>query len=117
MKYSAKKKFLSRVGLVLLLVGIIWSTGSGLLSEGHAAGRILPAHYPDQFSGHGCINRIKDNEVVIDDRLYRFAPDATYHTLTDQYTTRSRFRVGTQAGFVKNDQNKIESLWYIDKCY
>ena len=77
----------------------------------------MPDHYPERFSGHGCLNRIEGNEVVIDDRLYKFASDATFHTPQSPFASRSSFREGARVGFVKSGEKKIESLWYIDKCY
>ena len=77
MRYSTMKYFLCRLGLLLLLAGIIAPAGSCLAQEQGNRGVILPEHYPDRFSGHGCINRIDDNQVVIDDRIYTFTPDAS----------------------------------------
>ena len=116
MTYSVIKYFLCRLGLLLLLAGIILPAGPCWAQEARKGGLILPEHYPSRFSGHGCINRIEGDEVVIDDRLYRFAGDATYHTPKAQYSSRSRFRKGVRVGFIETGDKKIESLWYIDKC-
>ena len=91
-------------------------TCSGWAQQKRTAGLILPEHYPDRFSGHGCIGRIEGNEVVIDDRLYRLTSDTTYHTPKSQYASRSRFREGMRVGFIQSAGKKIESLWYIDQC-
>ena len=115
MRYSTMKYFLGRLGLLLLLAGIIPAAGACLAQEQGNRGVILPEHYPDRFSGHGCIDQIEGNQVVIDDRLYRLAPDATFSTFETLYAPRSRFRKGMRVGFVK-DNRKIQSLWYIDRC-
>ena len=115
MRYSTMKYFLCRLGLLLLLAGIIAPAGSCLAQEQGNRGVILPEHYPDRFSGHGCISQIDDNQVVIDDRLYTFTPDATFSTFETPYASRSHFRKGLRVGFVK-DSRKIQSLWYIDTC-
>ena len=116
MRYSTMKYFLCRLGLLLLLAGIIAPAGSCLAQEQGNGGWIMPEHYPDRFSGHGCINRIEGKQVVIDDRLYTFAPDATFNTPQTLYAPRSHFRMGVRVGFVDQGNRKIQSLWYIDTC-
>jgi hypothetical protein len=114
---SKIKHSLYRLGLLLLLTGIILPAGSALAQESRSGGLILPEYYPARFSGHGCLNRINENEVVIDDRLYKLESDATYHTPQSEYASRSRFREGVRVGFVKKGNRTIQSLWYIDKCW
>jgi hypothetical protein len=109
------KYFLCRLGLLLLLAGIIAPAGACLAQEQGNRGVILPDFYPDRFSGHGCIDRIDDNQVVIDDRLYKFTPYATFSTFETPDASRSAFRKGLRVGFVK-ESRKIQSLWYIDRC-
>ena len=116
MKYSVIKNFICRLSLLLLLAAILLPAGDCLAQERRSEGRILPKYYPPNFSGHGCINRIAGDEVVIDDRLYRLTSDTTYHTPKTQYASRSPFRKGVRVGFIRNAGKKIESLWYIDKC-
>ena len=116
MRYSLIKNIVYRPGMLLLLAAILLPAGSCLAQESHSEGWILPRHYPAHFSGHGCINRIEGDEVVIDDQFFRFAPDATFHTPKSRYSSRDRFRKGVRVGFIRTDNKKIESLWYIDKC-
>ncbi len=116
MTYLMIKNFMCRLSLLLLLAAILLPAGSCLAQESRSEGWILPKHYPAHFSGHGCINRIEGDEVVIDDQFFRFAPDATYHTPKSQYSSRSPFRKGVRVGFISTANKKIESLWYIDKC-
>jgi len=116
MTYLMIKNFMCRLSLLLLLAAILLPAGSCLAQKQRSEGWILPKHYPAHFSGHGCINRIEDDEIVIDDQLYRLAPDATFHTPKSQYSSRSPFRKGVRVGFISTANKKIESLWYIDKC-
>ena len=116
MTYSVLKNFLCRSVLLLLLAVIAIPPGSCLAQKATSRGWIFPKHYPAQFSGHGCISRIEGDEVVIDDRLYRLAPDTTYHTPESQYSSRSSFHKGIRVGFISTANKKIESLWYIDEC-
>ena len=116
MRYSMIKNIICRLSLLLLLAAILLTAGDCLAQERRGEGWILPKYYPANFSGHGCINRIEGDEVVIDDRLYRLTSDTTYHTPKSQYTSRSPFRKGVLVGFISTAKKKIESLWYIDKC-
>ena len=116
MKCSVIKNYICRLSLILLLAAILLPAGDCWPQERRSKGRILPKYYPANFSGHGCINRIEGNEVVIDDRLYRLTTDTTYHTPKTQYATSSQFRKGVRVGFIQNAGKKIESLWYISKC-
>ncbi len=76
----------------------------------------LPDYYPDRFSGVGCIDSLTDKGVVIDDYMLKISPDTTFHTLKSQHVSRARFGVGMRVGFVKNSQNELDSIWYIQKC-
>jgi hypothetical protein len=118
MENTVIKFFRYRVAQLLLLAAMIMLllAESGLAQESRNDAWILPKHYPAHFSGHGCINRMEDDEVVIDDQFFRLATDATFHTRKSQYSSRSPFRKGVQVGFSCNSNKKIESLWYIDKC-
>ena len=116
MAYSVIKHFMYGLGLLVLLVGIMLPAGACRAQDSRHDGWILPDHYPDRFSGHGCIDRLEGDEIVIDDRLYRLASDATYHTFQNQYASRSHFRKGLRVGFINDANKRIGSLWYIDKC-
>lgn len=118
MRNSVIKTLACRTGKLLILATMIMvlPAGSILAQENHSEAWILPKHYPNHFSGHGCINRIEGDEVVIDDQFFRLATDATFHTRKSQYSSRSPFRKGVQVGFICKSNKMIESLWYIDKC-
>ena len=76
----------------------------------------LPDYYPERFSGAGCIDSLTDKRMVLDDRTLKLSPNATFHALKTQYSARARFGVGLRVGYIKNSQNEIESVWYIQKC-
>ena len=115
MRYSTMKYFLCRLVFLLLAAGIIAPAGACLAQESGNRGVILPDYYPERFSGHGCIYRIDDKQVVIDDRLFGFTPDATFSTFETPYASSSHFSRGQRVGFVKYNR-KIQSLWYINQC-
>jgi predicted PurR-regulated permease PerM len=111
---SAKTSYvLLKIGLVLLLIVILLPT---VLGSARQSAKKLPAHYPETFSGQGCIDQIAAQAVVINDRLYKLSADVTFNTLKMQAASRSWFRPGRLVGFVINSENEIESLWYIQRC-
>ena len=73
----------------------------------------LPDHYPDGFDGWGHVERLTDEEVVIDDTLMALSPQAEFHTLTKSNVSRAEITVGSLTGFIKNTNNEIISLWMI----
>lgn len=113
MQSAKTSDVLLKIGLVLLLIGILLPTALGFARQ---SAKKLPANYPETFSGQGCIDQIVAQKVVIDDRLYKLSGDVTFNTPEKKNASRSWFRPGRFVGFVKNSQNEIESLWYIQKC-
>jgi hypothetical protein len=113
MRSANLKYVLLKIGLALLFAGIILPAALCLAQENSTT---LPEFYPESFSGQGCIERITARLVVIDDRLWQFSSAATFHTPKMPQAYWSRFRRGYRVGFIKNSENQIESLWYIQKC-
>ena len=113
MTKKTKSCVLLKIGFVFLISGIIMLTTVGAAQQSVVE---LPDYYPDRFSGAGCIDSLTAKRVVIDDRTLKLSPDTTFHTLKTQHASRSQFRAGMQVGYVKNSQNELESIWYIQKC-
>ena len=114
MGYANLKGVLLKMGLVLLCAGMVIPATACLAEE---TAFNLPDFYPENFSGYGCIDGIDGDGVVIDDRLMRFSMGATFHTPGKNDTNWMRFEPGYLAGYIWNeDDNKIESLWYIQPC-
>jgi hypothetical protein len=74
---------------------------------------VLPEKYPDGFDGWGQLDRISTVDVVIDDSLYKLAPDVEYHTPQDRLATMYSFKPGDLVGFLRNGSGKIVSLWLL----
>jgi hypothetical protein len=74
---------------------------------------VLPKHYPDGFDGVGYINRIGEDEIVIDDSFHKLSPFVRYATPTRRNALRSQFRAGDFVGYIKNSKHEIESLWVL----
>lgn len=113
MRSAKKNDVLLKIGLVLLLIGILLPAALGSARQ---SAKKMPAYYPAAFSGQGCIHQIVVQKVVINDQLYKLSADVTFNTLKKKNASRSWFRPGRLVGFVKNSKNEIESLWYIQKC-
>jgi hypothetical protein len=101
------------LGLVLALIFIVSFAKVGLTEERNGGGLALPEHYPDRFTGIGRIDRLAEEEIVIDDSLYTLAPYVTYHTPTAMNVSNIMFRAGNLVGFLTNSEGQIISLWFL----
>ena len=63
--------------------------------------------------GIGIIDRIAEDEVVIDDVLYKLAANVIFYESDKLYTyaNRSVFSVGTSVGFKYDENREITALW------
>ena len=113
MRYAKNKGVLLKIGFMLLCAGLLIPATACLAGE---SAFNLPDFYPESFSGYGCIDSINGDRVVIDDRLMRFSMAATFHTPNMPTASWLRFEPGYLAGYIWNDDNEIESLWYIKPC-
>ena len=102
------------IGLALCLLLIISTAAVGYPRELGGQDIGLPEHYPKQFTGIGRIDRISSDEIVIDDSLYRLAPDVTYHIPTLKNASSAWFRANVSVGFVANAKREIISLWLME---
>jgi hypothetical protein len=108
-----KKLMCTGLALCLISMAAAWTPGYGQSQEKVKPELVLPKSYPDGFDGWGYLDRISDKEVVINDRLYTFAPSAEYHTPQDGIATIYSFKPGDMVGFMKNDVKQIVSLWLL----
>ena len=113
MRYSNLKYVLLKMGLVLLFAGMVMPAATGWTQESQFK---LPDFYPESFSGYGCIDSIDSDGVVIDDRSMRFSVSATFHTPQEKTANWLRFEPGYLAGYIRNADKEIESLWFINQC-
>lgn len=65
----------------------------------------------DDFDGFGTIDRIGDNEIVIDDTLIKLNDQITFYSETGVAQSKTDFAVGNGVAFVLNAQGEIVSLW------
>jgi len=71
----------------------------------------LPDYYPKWLDGSGHIDRIGEEDIVIDDHHFLFAKRVRCATLKNPHVKKSRLSEGALVGFVTNDKGEIVSLW------
>ena len=71
----------------------------------------LPDYYPKWLDGSGHIDRIGDEDIVIDDHYFPLAKRVRCATLKNSHVKKSSLREGVLVGFVTNDRGEIVSLW------
>jgi len=113
MRHSNLKGVLLQLTLMSLCAVMVMPASAGWAQESEFN---LPDFYPESFSGYGCIDSIDSDGVVIDDRLMRFSMSATFHTPEEQKANWLRFEPGYLAGYIRNADKEIDSLWYIKPC-
>ncbi len=97
------------------IIGIAFIIIALFTCVGYARERTdLPEHYPEEFDGWGRIDRISDEEIVIDDSLFRFSPYVIFNTPARMNVPRDRFRKGQSVYYILNEENKIVSIWLIE---
>lgn len=102
---------------VLLIVCVILPPGSCYAGRELKGEWVLPENYPGNgFDGWGCIDTITNDELVIGDTSLKFAKRVEYYLPEADYKPERYFKKGILAGFLKNNQDEIVSLWYIKKC-
>ena len=99
--------FVSIMGLVFMLfvVGV---------SHGQQPARTYPDYYPDKFNTVGKIDRIADNEIVINDTLYRLSPNLTCYTPASMYASKALFSIGNRVGVEIDSKNVVTSLYLLE---
>jgi hypothetical protein len=93
---------LLKIGMLILAMMIL------------AAADGLAQQEPKILGGTGVIDRFEEDEIVIDDILYKLASDVIFYQSHKLYTyaLRSSFKVGKWVGFKLNDDGKISALWF-----
>ena len=61
----------------------------------------------------GTIDQIRDEDVVVDDCLFKLSAGIKYYTNSklNTYANRSRFKKGTNVGFQINDNGQVTTMW------
>lgn len=81
-----------------------------------------PIHpgYPFVFSATGKLVRMSASEqqMVLDDTLYRLSSDTTYHSYDIVFANENSFNINDRIGVIIGDKEKNEvlSVWLLDKA-
>jgi hypothetical protein len=101
-------------GVALCLVGAAMPDGLSRAQRRHKPEVKLPSFYPEGFHGYGRLDRIGQDEVVIQDSLKKLAPVVTYHTPDNRYATKAYFKLGDLVGYMIDSDRQVVSLWLIE---
>jgi hypothetical protein len=112
-KQQAKKSIRFGLGLILGIFLMYGWVGPASASE-H---RGVPEYYPEKFDGIGRIDRLGEDQIIIDDGTKRLASGVSFATPSSQYAGREPFRVGTTVGYVLNRSGEIQSLWLLKPAH
>ena len=113
MSVIRKRHFFSGLWLVSIL-GLALMLPIAGVSYGQAPARTYPDYYPDKFNAIGKIDRIAENEIVINDTLYRLSPDLICYTPTSMYASKALFSVGNRVGIEIDSKNVVTSLYLLE---
>jgi hypothetical protein len=108
-------KKLTCIGLALCFISMAAASRPGYAQSQRKVKpeMVLPKTYPDGFDGWGFLDRISTGEAVINDSLYRVAPNVEYHTPKDRLATMYSFRPGDVVGFIMDERRQIVSFWLL----
>ena len=67
----------------------------------------------EAIDGIGAIDQIRDDEVVVNDCLFKLSPGVKFYINSEMntYANRSRFKKGADVGFQINDNGEVISMW------
>jgi len=109
------RKIILCLALVVFLTAGLMPAGVGQAERRVKGEWTLPKHYPNGFHGYGYLDRIAEDEVIINDSVLKIAPYATYATPGSEIATSADFKLGDLVGYLKNAKNEVESLWLIKR--
>ena len=110
------KKYLIFMGLILAIMTMMMPPGLAHAQGGWVKPEMaFPDHYPySGFHGMGTILTISGTDTVIDDKVFAFSPDVTYHTLEIENASSAFFRPDMRVGYLLDLEGNIKSLWLLE---
>ena len=69
---------------------------------------------PRVFDGKGRIDRVDGMEIVVGDRLRKFAVAVLFYTKQGKVSSKNQFRKGNMVGYLKNKNNEITALYKLE---
>lgn len=105
---------------IITLSGLIGL--SFFLSTVAIAEKPLHPGYPFVFNETGKLTRIskKEQELVLDDTLYKLSSETTYHSYDVIFAKPSSFNKNDKVGIIFKDKKKkkeVLSLWLLKKAF
>jgi hypothetical protein len=95
----------TKIGVVLMMVCVLLISQIGLAAETGPEGE--PALV---FDNNGTIDRITNDDIVIDDSGYGLAVHATFYNKDGTAAFRSRFKAGVKIDYHLNNLNQVDAL-------
>ena len=116
MKFHRRhRQLLAGMGVVLILMSLVFQSDMIYGQDRVKPEWIMPRHYPNGFHGMGCIDRITEDQLVIDEHLLKLTHNVTYNTPTEEDASSAFFSPGKMVGYILNADNAIVSLWLIER--
>jgi hypothetical protein len=98
------------IGLVLIFIVALAGVSYGEEGEGDD----LPQPYSEEYSSKGRIDRISDNEIVINDCLYKLTPSTIFKTTTMENAQRDSIKEGDFVHFTIDENRKVKTIVLIE---
>ena len=104
-----------------LCVAVVALLSSGVIfgEVSHAGGKIfleewkLPKFYPRGFDGHGRLDMIFEDRLVISDTSRKLSSSVVYGTQSSSHASKSSFQAGNTVAYLFDQNREIVSLWLI----
>ena len=110
MKQQSSKRI---VTICLIVTCVLLAMGGNGFARGKKGEWKLPAHYPDGFDGYGCLMKITQSKVVIDDSQKKLSPEVTFHTPDGNNMPREYITANSIVGYMLDSSSRIVSLWLV----
>jgi hypothetical protein len=75
---------------------------------------VFPEPGEGETKSEGIINRIDENEVVINDMIYTFTTETEFYTSTMGKVNVTFFLKNINVGYIYNKKLEITSIWHMD---
>lgn len=67
------------------------------------------------YEKYGFVQRVAEDEIVVDDRLLKLAENVLYHAPESGGLVSKNIKEGSQIGFNLNDKKEVTDIWILKK--